>query len=151
MHNRYKMADIENLKNELELLPETERESRQIGLRDAMRVLLPVLREMRERRGYTNDRLLTVLRERGINIGKSTLNDYLRTKRRPGASIRGAGEKGTSEPPPGPDAAETAPAKVRGGAGSETTSVPGPRGPLAAAAPPSEQRSAALPALRAPR
>ena len=41
----YKVADIENLKSELELLPETAPETRQSGLRDAMKVLAPVLRE----------------------------------------------------------------------------------------------------------
>ena len=83
MHARYKVSDVEALKNELQLFPATERESRQVGLKDAMKVLAPVLRDMRDRRGYTSDQLLALLREKGIRISKSSLADHLRTKRRP--------------------------------------------------------------------
>jgi hypothetical protein len=68
VHSRYKLADVENPKNELELLPEVEPESREVTLKETMKVLAPVLKEMRQRRGYTNDQLLEVLRAKGIDI-----------------------------------------------------------------------------------
>jgi hypothetical protein len=151
MHNRYKVADIDNLKNELELLPETERENRQIGLKDAMKVLGPVLREMRERRGYTNDQLLGVLRERGINIGKSTLNEYLRTKRRAATSGRGTGECATSPLASGQGGAENGPELVSGDSVPEPSLVLGARGALTASAAPGGHRSTTSVPVRAPR
>jgi hypothetical protein len=82
MRSRYKLADVENLKSELDLAPEVDRESREVGLKDAMKLLLPVLKDMRQHRGYTLDQLLTMLHEKGIQIAKSSLKDYLRSSRR---------------------------------------------------------------------
>lgn len=93
----------------------------------------PVLREMRERRGYTNDQLLAVLREKGVEIGKSTLNDYLRTKRRPATSPRPTDEKAPGELARDQNLTATPPAV--GGPGPDTkTKLQGPRVPAGTAA-----------------
>jgi hypothetical protein len=134
VHNRYKVADIENLKNELELLPEADRESRQIGLKDVMKVLGPVLREMRDRRGYTNERLLAILREKGVEIGKSTLNDYLRTKRRPAVSPRPVDDKSAGGPAQGQELASAAPTPSASPSDKGPPPVPAVRAPLATSA-----------------
>jgi hypothetical protein len=107
MQSRYKLADVENLKSELELLPEVERESREVSLKDAMKVLLPVLKDMRQRRGYTNEQLLQVLRDKGIHIARSSLKDYLRGGRRPRSNARRDGAKATTRPAPGQSEAAT--------------------------------------------
>ena len=102
MRTRFKLADVEILKSELEMLPEMEPESRQVGLKDAMKVLIPVLKDMRRRRKYTNEKLLEVLEAKGIHIAESSLNHYLRGGRRARASTRGA-KKTTTTPFARPD------------------------------------------------
>jgi hypothetical protein len=140
MQSRYKLADVENLKNELELLPEVEPESREVTLKDAMRVLAPVLKEMRQRRGYTNDQLLEVIRAKGIIIAKSSLKNYLRAGRRPrsggtrgDAQASGESKSGhapamasTPQPPSSSDSASTTTASPR----------PAPAPPLPPSSPP---------------
>ena len=78
MQVRYRLIDVENAKKEFELLPEIDDENREVGLKQALRLMMPALRELRDKRGYSNDRLLALLREKGFQIGRSTLKVYLR-------------------------------------------------------------------------
>lgn len=153
MPSRYKLADVENLKKELELLPEIEAESRQVSLKDAMKTLAPVLRQMRQRRGYTNDQLLQVLRSKGITIAKSSLKDYLKAGRKPRVSEPSADTRASRGPAASRGEANTAP----NGTAVRNEPAPASAGPPAAPAgapeaslppPPSTRAAAPAPAPR---
>jgi len=90
MPARYRLIDVENTKKDLATLPDMDKESREISQKDALRMMAPVLRELRERRGYSNERLVDLLRERGYAIGQSTLRVYLRPPRRQRPATAGA-------------------------------------------------------------
>ena len=80
MPTRFSIATVEAVKQDLDTLPEIERELREVGLQDAIRALAPSIRRLRAR-GHKNARILELLKERGIEISSTTLKQYLGDKK----------------------------------------------------------------------
>jgi hypothetical protein len=88
MRTRFSIGMVEAVKQDLDALPELDRELREIGLQDVIRTLGPSIRKLRAR-GYKTPRILELLKERGIDISSATLKNYLGEKRSPAAAKRG--------------------------------------------------------------
>jgi hypothetical protein len=59
---RFSLAQVETTKQNLDALPAAAKETRQVGLRDAVRALAPTLRKLHAR-GYSKDKIIELLRE----------------------------------------------------------------------------------------
>lgn len=134
---RFSLAQVETTKQNLDALPAADKDTRQVGLKDAIRALAPTLRKLHAR-GYSRDKIVELLREQGITVGKSTLNQYVgqkaakRPTSRPAASDGQAAAPTTAAAsgatPTGPEAAEVGMRK--------TAAIPAPaRQPLTPRAP----------------
>ncbi len=110
MPARFSIATVEAVKQDLDTLPEIERELREVGLQDAIRALAPSIRKLRAR-GYKSARILELLKERGVEISGTTLKQYLGEKKSRNTTKRYA---------KGHDSADPA-----GGSGGETPGITG--------------------------
>jgi hypothetical protein len=79
MQVRLSLAAIETAKENLEALPPAARETREVGLREAIRVLTPTIRKL-IRRGYTRAKVVALLQEQGMTLSMSTLKQYFRER-----------------------------------------------------------------------
>ena len=77
----YVKANIESIGKELELLPEIGDEERRVSTKDAVQQLMRPIRGL-QRKGYSIERIVKVLGERGLSITAHTLRGYLRTPRK---------------------------------------------------------------------
>jgi hypothetical protein len=105
---RFSLAQVETTKQNLDALPAADKDTRQVGLKDAVRALAPTLRRLHAR-GYSKDKIIELLHEQGIAVGKTTLNQYIgpkaakRTGSRPAAGRverTGTARRPTSPSPP---------------------------------------------------
>jgi hypothetical protein len=99
MPAKYTLATVQAIKQDLDALPDIDREYREVSLQKTIQALAPSLRKLRAR-GYTTERMIEILKERGIHISDTTLSQYLRSRR------RGSGE-GTPRPSAAAQAALT--------------------------------------------
>jgi hypothetical protein len=97
MPARFSIATVEAVKQDLDTLPEIERELREVGLQDAIRALAPSIRKLRAR-GYKNARILELLKERGVEISGTTLKQYLGEKKSRNITKREAKGHDSAEP-----------------------------------------------------
>lgn len=101
MAPRFSLAQVETGKENLDALPPADKDTREVGLRDAIRMLAPTLRKL-EAKGYSQPKIVDLLREQGITISLSTLKEYLRER-----SARKTKSSANSAAPPAPDIALT--------------------------------------------
>lgn len=76
---RFTVAQVETAKENLEALPGPDKDSRQIGLQEAMRTLAPTIRKLLAK-GYSRGRVLDLLREQGISVSQSTFKQCVATR-----------------------------------------------------------------------
>jgi|GEM_PF-5736679 len=131
--SKHLKANIHALASELNSLPEASDDERVISTREAVRLLLPMIQKA-QRRGYTLDRIVQRLAERGVTVTTGTLRGYLRDgRKKKGAVGRGSaaaaeGTPGTGGGQPSSAAGTGAPPEGgRGGGQSATPSVPSAR------------------------
>lgn len=79
MAPRFSLAQVETGKENLDALPPAGKETREVGLREAIRLLAPTLRKL-EAKGYAHPKIVELLAEQGITISLSTLKEYLRER-----------------------------------------------------------------------
>jgi hypothetical protein len=77
MPAKFSLATVETVKQDLESLPEIDRE---VSLQKTIQTLAPSLRKLRAS-GYPMARIVEILKERGIRISDTTLSQYLRNRR----------------------------------------------------------------------
>src|SRR4051794_10862012 len=99
MAPRFSLAQVETGKENLDALPPADKDTREVGLRDAIRMLAPTLRKL-EAKGYSQPKIVDLLREQGITISLSTLKEYLRER-----TARKTKSGANSPAPPAPDIA----------------------------------------------
>jgi hypothetical protein len=76
---RLSLAAVETAKENLDALPPAARETREVGLRETIRVLSPTIRKL-IRKGYTRVRIVALLQEQGVTLSLSTLKQYFRER-----------------------------------------------------------------------
>ena len=79
MAPRFNLGQVETGKENLEALPPADKDMREVGLREAIRLLAPTIRKL-EVKGYSQPKIVELLREQGITISLATLKEYLREK-----------------------------------------------------------------------
>jgi predicted nucleic acid-binding Zn-ribbon protein len=110
-------SEIERISAELANAPHA---ARKLSKADAIRALRPQLDELREKRGYTLEKLVELLGEKGLEVKVATLQSALkRSKKKPKArelstvekvaAIEAAGLAVKKETPPPPPKAKTTP------------------------------------------
>ena len=77
MQARFSLAAIETAKENLDALPPAAKETREVGLREAIRTLSPTIRKL-VRRGYSRAKIVDLLKEQGLTVSVSTLKQYFR-------------------------------------------------------------------------
>ena len=80
MPTRFSLAQVETAKATLEALPAADKDTRQVGLQEAIKTLAPVIRKLGSR-GYSRQKILELLKEQGIAVSGSSLKQYLGEKR----------------------------------------------------------------------
>ena len=107
MRSRFTLTLIDTARANLDSLPEADKDTREVSLREAIRALTPTLRKL-ERRGYSRQKLVELLAEQNIHVSLSSLKDYLGDKasKRPGRS-QPAGQP-TPTPAASPEASSRA-------------------------------------------
>jgi hypothetical protein len=103
MPSRFTLTLIDTARANLDSLPEADKDTREVSLREAIRALTPTLRKL-ERRGYSRQKLVELLTEQNIHISLSSLKGYLGDK----ASKRPAGSQPAGQPTPSPAASAEA-------------------------------------------
>jgi hypothetical protein len=114
MAPRFSLGQVETGKENLDALPEAGKDMREVGLRDAIRLLAPTIRKL-EAKGYSQPKIVELLAEQGITISLSTLKEYLRetTRKRAkgGAAPAGTPTTATVAAAPAASAPPSAPPK----------------------------------------
>ena len=90
---RFSLAQVETTKQNLDALPAADKSTRQVGLKDAIRALAPTLRKLHAK-GYSREKIVELLREQGIPVGKSSLHQFLGQKSSKGPGSRPATVQG---------------------------------------------------------
>jgi hypothetical protein len=103
MPSRFTLTLIDTARANLDSLPEADKDTREVSLREAIRALTPTLRKL-ERRGYSRQKLVELLAEQNIHISLSSLKGYLGDK----ASKRPGGSQPAGQPSPNPAASAQA-------------------------------------------
>lgn len=80
---RYSMSKIEDIRKELELLPEVEPGQRSISKQASVQALLGEIRSL-AKRGYSLERISTLLGDRGLEVSAQVLRVYLRKSKKGG-------------------------------------------------------------------
>jgi hypothetical protein len=102
MPTRFSLAQVEAAKATLEALPAADKDTRQVGLQDAIKTLAPVIRKLGSR-GYSRPKILELLKEQGIAVSGSSLKQYLGEKRaKTGKPAGQNGDKSTDTSKPAP-------------------------------------------------
>ena len=99
MRTRFTLTLIDTARANLDSLPEADKDTREVSLREAIQALTPTLRKL-ERRGYSRQKLVELLGEQNINVSLSSLKDYLGDK----ASKRPGRRQPAGQPTPTPAA-----------------------------------------------
>ena len=103
MRSRFTLTLIDTARANLDSLPEADKDTREVSLREAIRALTPTLRKL-ERRGYSRQKLVELLAEQYIHVSLSSLKDYLGDK----ASKRPGRRQPAGQPTPTPAASPEA-------------------------------------------
>jgi hypothetical protein len=73
------LAHVEIARETLEALPAAARETRQVRLREAVKLLSPTIRKLL-RKGYSRSKVVELLAEHGVKVSVSTFKQYFREK-----------------------------------------------------------------------
>src|SRR4051794_34337092 len=105
MRSRFTLTLIDTARANLDSLPEADKDTREVSLREAIRALTPTLRKL-ERRGYSSQKLVKLLAEQNIHVSLSSLKDYLGDKasKRPGRGQPAGHPTTTPTPAASPEA-----------------------------------------------
>ena len=69
MRSRFTLTLIDTARANLDSLPEADKDTREVSLREAIRALTPTLRKL-ERRGYSRQKLVELLAEQNIHVSQ---------------------------------------------------------------------------------
>jgi hypothetical protein len=106
MPSRFTLTLIDTARANLDSLPEADKDTREVSLREAIRALTPTLRKL-ERRSYSRQKLVELLAEQNIHISLSSLKGYLGDK----VSKRPIGRQPAGQPSHSPAASAQASAR----------------------------------------
>jgi hypothetical protein len=76
---KFSVAAIDQARETLKALPPAPRETKEVGLREAIEELTPTIRGLLGR-GYTRQQVVELLQEQGVGCSLATLKTYFRKK-----------------------------------------------------------------------
>ncbi len=99
---KFSVAAIDNAKEILKALPPAPRETKEVGLREAIEELAPTIRGLLGK-GYSRQQIVDLIQEQGVACTLATLKSYFRrgqgkTKGKPAAASPAATRE--ADPPP---------------------------------------------------
>ena len=100
---KFSVGALDNAKEILRALPPAPRETKEVGLREAIESLAPTIRTLLAK-GYSKQQVVDLLQEQGVGCSIATLKTYFRGK--PGKRKATAAAPPTAAPAAAPTAAD---------------------------------------------